>query len=104
MANDDNQLEINSEVMNVPAEIDSSQFPNHTDEKLKRRIENDFRYHAPKPGQPEIYTALREKAREFAHFINQVVPNGREKSEALTNLETCVYFANGGIARNSEDI
>lgn len=32
-------------------------------------IENNFRYHAPKEGQPEKYTALREKAKELAYMI-----------------------------------
>jgi hypothetical protein len=63
-------------------------------------IERNFTYHAPKPGQPEIYQRLREKAKELALLINEVVPESREKSTAITHLETSIFWANAGIARN----
>lgn len=63
-------------------------------------IENNFRYHAPLPGQPEMYQQIREKAKEFAYIIDAIVPNSREKSLALTNLEQAVFWANAAIARN----
>lgn len=63
-------------------------------------IENNFKYHAPKEGQPEKYTALREKAKEFAYLIDDLCPNSREKSIAMTNLEDAVMWANASIARN----
>ena len=63
-------------------------------------IENNFTYHAPKPGQPEKYQALREKAKELAYLITELVPKSREQSVALTDLETAVFWANAGIARN----
>lgn len=73
--------------------------PNYNHE-IAQRIENDFRYHTPKDDQPERYNAIREKAKELAHLINNSVPNGREKSTSLTQLEMCVMQANAGIARN----
>lgn len=63
-------------------------------------IENNFRYHAPKPGQPEKYTAIREKAKELAYLIDDLCPKSREQSLAYTNLEQTVMWANAGIARN----
>lgn len=63
-------------------------------------IERNFTYHAPKPGQPEQYQALREKAKELAYLIDALVPDGREKSIAMTNLETAIFYANAGIARS----
>lgn len=63
-------------------------------------IENNFKYHSPKPGQPEIYTDIREKAKELAFLIDEKVPNSREKSLALTNIEQAVMWANAGVARN----
>lgn len=63
-------------------------------------IENNFKYHAPKEGQPEKYTALREKAKELAYLIEELCPNSREKSVAITQLETAVMWANASIARN----
>ena len=64
------------------------------------RIERDFTYHAPLPGQPERYTQIREKAKELALLIVDVTPQSREQSLALTNLEQTVMWANASIARN----
>lgn len=67
---------------------------------LNPQIENNFSYHAPKTGQPKIYEAIREKAKELAYLIDSQVPNSREKSLAMTNLEQAVFWANAGVARN----
>ena len=68
-------------------------------EDIHTRIESDFSYHSPKPGQAEIYTMLRDTAKELALMIADQVPVGREQSTALTHLEACVMFANAGVAR-----
>jgi hypothetical protein len=70
------------------------------DPKTQAQIENNFTYHAPKEGQPEKYVALREKAKELAYLIAETVPPSREQSTALTHLETSIFWANAGIARN----
>lgn len=67
---------------------------------MNSQLENNFKYHAPKEGQPEKYTAIREKAKELAYLIDSLCPNSREKSVALTELETSVMWANASIARN----
>jgi hypothetical protein len=67
---------------------------------LNPAIENNFSYHAPKMGQPEKYEAIRQKAKELAYLIEETVPNSREKSLAMTNLEQVGFWANAGIARN----
>lgn len=64
------------------------------------RIENNFTYHAHKEGQPEKYQAIREKAKELAYLIQELVPSSREQSLAMTKLEECSMWANAGIARN----
>ncbi len=64
------------------------------------QIENNFTYHAPKEGQPEKYVNLREKAKELAYLIDELVPNSREKSLVMTKLEETIFWANAGIARN----
>ena len=64
------------------------------------KIENAFTYHAPKDGQPEKYQAIREKAKELAYRIKELVPDSREQSLAITKLEECSMWANAGIARN----
>ena len=67
---------------------------------MHQQIENNFMYHAPKEGQVEKYTAIREKAKELAYLIDGQCPNSREKSLAVTNLEQSVMWANASIARN----
>jgi hypothetical protein len=63
-------------------------------------IENNFMYHSPKEGQPEVYTTIREKAKELAYLIDEKCPNSREKSLAMTKLEEAVMWANASVARN----
>lgn len=67
---------------------------------MNKQIENNFTYHPPKEGQPEKYAAIRDKAKELAYLIDDLCPDSREKSLALTNLETAIMWANAGIARN----
>ena len=64
------------------------------------RIENNFTYHPPKTGQPERYKLIREKAKELALLFERECPDSREKSIAMTELETSVFWANAAIARN----
>ena len=70
---------------------------------MDERIENNFTYHSPKPGQPEKYSALRDKAKEMAYLIKETVPEGRESALAMTNLEQAIFWANAGIARSKEE-
>ena len=67
---------------------------------MDAKIENAFTYHAQKDGQPEKYQAIREKAKELAYLIQELVPPSREQSLAMTKLEECSMWANAGIARN----
>jgi hypothetical protein len=66
-----------------------------TPEELHER----FTYHPPKPGQPELYQALRGKGKELAELIVASTPESREQSLALTNLEQACFWANAAIAR-----
>lgn len=64
------------------------------------RLESDFTYHAPKPGQPERYEALRSAAKDLARMIVESTPPSREQSLALTHLEEAIFWSNASIARN----
>lgn len=66
----------------------------------RESIENAFTYHPPRPGDEELYQAIREKGKELAVLIEIYVPDSREKSLARTNLEQAVMWANAGIARS----
>jgi hypothetical protein len=63
-------------------------------------IEKRFTYAPPKPGQPERYVQIRVKARELAELIDDACPTSREKSLAMTELQSCVMWANASIAIN----
>ena len=63
-------------------------------------INRNFTYHPPKEGQPQMYTDIRDKAKELAEMINGICPDGREKSLAMTKLEESVMWANASIARS----
>ena len=67
---------------------------------MQAQIDNNFKYHAPKEGQPEIYTNLRNKAKELAEMIADNCPSSRETSLAMTKLEEVVMWANAAIARS----
>lgn len=70
-----------------------------TDGQMER-LNNSFTYHAPKETQPERYVLLRNLAKELAIELLKNVPDGRERSLAITKLEECIMWANKGIACN----
>jgi hypothetical protein len=72
----------------------------HYDNELARRIENSFTYHAPKDDQQTRYVELRDTAKHLAEKINNLVPNSREKSLAITKIEEAIMWANKAIAIN----
>jgi hypothetical protein len=63
-----------------------------------QQIENSFTYHPPTGDQAERYTTLRNTAKALAFSIDDLVPDGREKSVAITKLEEAIMWANKGIA------
>ena len=69
-------------------------------EKDSLDIEKRFTYHPPKPGQQERYIAIRNMAKDLAYVVDQMCPESREKSTAMTKLDEVVMFANAAIARN----
>jgi len=69
----------------------------------KEDIENRFTYHPPKEGQADVYVHIREMAKTFAYELNELCPEGREKSLAITHLEEVVFWANASIARAGGD-
>lgn len=70
-----------------------------------KQIDNTFSYHTPKevPGklpQAERYEAIRELAKNLAHYINEACPDSTDKDEALKRLKEAVMWANVSIANN----
>lgn len=66
-------------------------------------LHNRFTYHAPSPGQPEKYDRLRAEARRLALTIRELCPHSRERSLALTELQSAIMWANASIACNERD-
>ncbi len=92
VGNPEDQWEIPHEVFKYTYELENG--------PTNPILENNFCYHAPKEGQLAKYEAIRDKAKELAYLIDELVPGSREKSLAWTNLEQAVFWANAGIARN----
>lgn len=69
----------------------------------KQMIERNFTYHPPNDEQREIYQEIRDRAKYLALLLNDICPDSREKSLALTKLEESVFWANASIARNGDD-
>lgn len=67
-------------------------------------VEHRFIYHAPVGDQVERYKAIRSFAASFAHLVNDLAPDGREKSTAVTKIEEAVMWANAAIARQECDL
>jgi hypothetical protein len=65
-------------------------------------IANRFTYHSPTADQIPKYEEIRAAGRELANLLNDLCPEGREKSLAITHLEETVMWANAAIARQKE--
>jgi hypothetical protein len=61
-------------------------------------LNNWFSYHSPTSDQLVSYAKLRGDALSFAKAINDLVPDGADKSAAIRLLRECVMTANAGIA------
>lgn len=63
---------------------------------------NRFTYHPPKEGQPERYVSIRQGGLTLAKLIDELCPDSREKSLAITSIENAVFWANAAIARHEQ--
>ncbi len=63
-------------------------------------IDNRFMFH---PADTDTKRTAHEKVREscllLATYLNNHLPEGREKSLAITHLEETMFWANAAIAR-----
>jgi hypothetical protein len=62
-------------------------------------IDNAFTYHPPTgPAQVETYQDIRTAGRQLAHVVDEMVPDGPEKTLAIRKIQEAVMWANAGIA------
>lgn len=59
----------------------------------------NYKEHYAEPYKVEQMALIRGKCFELAELIEQVVPEGREKSLALAKTEEAMFWANAGISR-----
>jgi hypothetical protein len=64
-------------------------------------LKNRFTYHTPTVGMPEKFKQMRKEAFNLSSLIDTYVPEGREKSLAITKLEEAIMWANAGLARTA---
>lgn len=65
-------------------------------------IENRFGYHRPNEVKIKEHELVRAQVKGMAHYWDGNLPNGREKSLAITKLEEAMFWANAAIARNHD--
>lgn len=63
-------------------------------------LSNRFQYHAPSTEKVVVHTRVRTSINGLAEEFNLYIPEGREKSLALTKLEEAMFWANAAIARD----
>lgn len=64
-------------------------------------LDDRFKYHQPSNEDVKSnHESIGHHCRELAEHLNNLVPEGREKSLAMTHLEEVMMWANAGIARN----
>lgn len=69
----------------------------------KKELENVFSYHAPTEDQVKDYNTIRSEGKRLASIINELCPDSRERSLALTKIREAVMWANAAIACNQEE-
>jgi hypothetical protein len=64
-------------------------------------IANRFNFHAATTEEKRNeHTSIRQACRRLADELNERLPEGREKSLAITHLEEVMFWGNAAIARN----
>lgn len=64
-------------------------------------LDNRFKYHKPDPTTAENHQQIRTACLYLADELNAALPEGREKSLAMTNLEQTMFWANAALARSN---
>lgn len=67
-------------------------------------LDQRFDYHAPNDETRRTHQILRENVKAFAEVTLTQIPEGREASLFLTNLEQASFWAHAAIARNQNDL
>jgi hypothetical protein len=64
------------------------------------QVMHNLTYHPVRDHRQGQMETIRQSAKDLADLIDDIVPNGREKAQAYTDLEDCVQHAIAGVARH----
>lgn len=63
-------------------------------------IAHRFAFHAATTDEKrDAHASLRQSCRRLADFLNEQLPDGREKAVVMTKLEEVMMWANAALAR-----
>lgn len=63
-------------------------------------LTNRFDFHPANTEEKQnAHSSVRHQCKALAQFLSTALPDGREKSLAITKLEECMFWANAGLAR-----
>jgi hypothetical protein len=66
-------------------------------------IAHRFAFHAATTEEKrDAHTSIRQACAHLAHYLNEKMRDGREKSVAITKLEEVMFWANAGLARDTD--
>lgn len=66
-------------------------------------LRNRFTYRPPDEDRRRRHEMTRAACLILADTLNNALPEGREKSLAITNLEQVMFWGNAAIARQQDD-
>lgn len=61
-------------------------------------LDDIFTYHAPEPGQPEQYAAIRAAGKNLAAVILANTPRCADQTAAIRKVREACFTANAAIA------
>lgn len=65
-------------------------------------IAHRFAFHAATTEEKrDAHTSVRQSCRSLADYLNEKLPDGREKALAITHLEEVMFWGNAALARQS---
>lgn len=70
----------------------------------ENEIINRVTYHKPSESGVERHKRLSDAAAALLRTIEEIVPDGREKSLAITKIEEAKMWASAGVARNPDTV